>query len=320
MPEHFADRLCAAIKEKGTPACVGLDPVLSKLPKELRVDVESGHACWDMAAREAIRDFSSRVIGAVAPHVPAIKINSAFFEAHGSQGLSIYYDAVSDARAEGLIVIGDIKRGDVGHSSEAYVEAHLAGENPRRGPDEHPPDAVTLHSYLGLDGVNPFLRACMNEGRGAFALVQTSNESAAAIQDVRLASGDTVAMHVAQLVNQWAESPSLVGRSGYSALGAVVSPRDRENTEALRSILDRCIFLVPGYGAQGKSGEAVSACFKPDGTGAIVNASRSVIYAYDDPRYRDRKDESLFWWTCVEAACKDFVREVNAIVQLRTGG
>lgn len=316
MPEHFADRLCAAIAAKGTPACVGIDPVYDQLPEEFRAHITPGHPIENAMADEDFRDFGMGVIEAVARWVPAVKINSAFFEAITPSSLLTYFEVVDAALQAGLIVIGDVKRGDIGHSAAAYACGHLS--KPSVYSTMPTPDAITVNSYFGLDGLRPFIAECCH-GKGVFALVQTSNESAAEIQNARLTSGDTLAMHVARLVNRWAGEPGLLGRSGYSALGAVVSPRDRESTRALRTIMERCIFLVPGYGAQGKSVDEIAECFKPDGTGAIVNASRSVIYAFNQPRYREEKRGSS-WQSCVEAACKDFVREVNAIVQARSGG
>ena len=299
MNINFADRLCGRIAELKTPTCVGLDPDYARLPAELRERHPLG------ATPDAFLEFGRGVIDAVAAWVPVMKINSAFFEAYGARGVEAYFELVKSARAAGLVVIGDVKRADIGHSTEAYARGHLIGADR--------PDAVTVNPYLGRDGLDPFLQACREGGKGAFALVQTSNESARDVQDVRLASGETLAAHVGRLLNAWAAEPGLMGTCGYSAVGAVVSPRDVAGADTLRAILSRCMFLVPGYGAQGQSAARVAHCFKPDGTGAIVNSSRGVIYAYAEERYAAQARSG--WQACVEAACRDFVQDIRNVLK-----
>ena len=304
MPENFADRLCRRIADRGTPTCVGLDPVYARLPAAVRECHETGGEGDTAAAVDAIVEFGRGVIDAVAPLVPVMKINIAFFEVYGGRGVEAYFELVGAAATAGLMVIGDVKRADIGHSTTAYAQGQLSGDGA--------PDAVTVNPYLGLDGIRPFMDVCRDEGKGLFALVQTSNEAARDVQDVRLASGGTVAAHVGGLVNEWAGEPGLMGTRGYSAVGAVVSPRDVAGADALRSILDRCIFLVPGYGAQGQSAERVAHCFKEDGTGAIVNSSRGVIYAHENERYDAAAGAG--WQRCVEAACRDFLHDINGVL------
>ncbi len=304
MPENFADRLSGMIADRDTPTCVGLDPVYARLPAAIRRRYEGKPGANPAAEVDAIVEFGRGVIDAVAPLVPVMKINIAFFEVYGGRGIDAYLELVEAAGAAGLLVIGDVKRADIGHSTAAYARGQLAG--PRR------PDAVTVNPYLGLDGVKPFMDVCREEGKGLFALVQPSNEAAREVQDVRLESGGTLAAHVGRLVNEWAGHESLMGVCGYSALGAVVSPRDVASADSLRSILSRCTFLVPGYGAQGQSAERVAHCFKKDGTGAIVNSSRGVIYAYENERYAALAGAG--WQKCVEAACRDFIQDINMVL------
>lgn len=304
VPQNFADRLCTRIAECGTPTCVGFDPVYDRLPAAIRERHEAARGKTHAAKANAIVDFGCGIIEAVAPLVPVMKINIAFFEGYGGCGIDAYLRLVNEARAAGLLVIGDVKRADIGHSTAAYAHGQLAG------PDR--PDAVTVNPYLGLDGIEPFMNVCGAEGKGLFSLVQTSNEAAREVQDVQLESGETVATHVGRLVNEWAGHDSMMGTCGYSAVGAVVSPRDVDGADTLRSILDRCIFLVPGYGAQGQSAERVAHCFKKDGTGAIVNSSRGVIYAYENERYSTATGAD--WQKCVETACRDFVQDINAVL------
>ncbi|MCP4593577.1 MAG: orotidine-5'-phosphate decarboxylase [bacterium] len=301
--ENFADRLNQAIRDRKTPACVGLDPVLARLPKTVCAEYPMENGRTSAAAVNAIVAFGRGVIEAVAPLVPVMKINVAFFEAYGGRGVDAYRELIGVARRAGLLTIGDVKRGDIGHSSAAYAQGQLAGGDA--------PDAITVNPYLGLDGVKPFIDVCREEGKGIFSLVQTSNESASAVQDVRLESGETVAAHVGGLVNDWAGDEQLMGSAGYSAVGAVVSPRDVAGADGLRTILRRCIFLVPGYGAQGQSAGRVAHCFKEDGSGAIVNSSRGVIYAHANDRYAELAASG--WQKCVEAACQDFVADLDRV-------
>ncbi len=314
MSTHFADRLISAIRRKNAPVCVGLDPLIERLPGSLLSragfaaqpgDV-TGAATGAGAASHALLAFGQAVIEVVAPLVPAIKINIAFFERYYAAGVRAYFQLVRYAQEAGLIVIGDIKRADIGHSSTQYANAHLRG--PQRT-DVAAPDAVTVNPYFGFDAIRPFVEIARDTGRGLFVLVQTSNQSADEVQGVALSDGSTLGERVAKLVQTWAAGEGLIGAGGYSCIGAVVSPRDLESTERIRTLMPHCLFLVPGFGAQGRTARQVAACFKPDGTGAIVNASRSVIYAYQEARYREGCGDD--WRHCVEEACKDFVRAVR---------
>jgi len=211
---------------------------------------------------------------------------------------------VAHAKAAGLLVIGDVKRADIGHSSTQYAVAHL-------GTDAALPDAVTVNPYFGYDAIKPFVDIARTTGGGLFVLVQTSNETAAQVQGLTLADGSTVCQSVARLAQSWAGAEGLIGKSGYSCVGAVVSPRDLESTVRIRELMPNCIFLVPGFGAQGRTADEVAKCFKTDGTGAIVAASRSVIYAYEDKKYRDLGAD---WPRCVREACEEFVATVRSSV------
>lgn len=307
MMDHFADRLIAAIKAREAPACVGFDPLPDRLPIDLRPAAGAG----DEAFAAAITRFGRGVIEAVAPFIPAIKINIAFFEPYQEHGWRAYTTLVREARAAGLIVIGDVKRGDIGHTSGQYARAHLSDSS--GDPTTNcAPDAITINPYFGSDGVAPFVEAARDNGRGVFILVQTSNESAAEVQGLQLPGGDTVCQHVARLVQQWAGGSELVGTSGYSCIGAVVSPRDLESTIRIREMMPNCVFLVPGFGAQGRTADEVAKCFKEDGTGALVTASRSVIYAFNEVRHRDSGQP---WTEAVALAAREFVDALRSVLQ-----
>ena len=342
---HFADRLLAACKAKGSPICVGLDPVYEKLPAELLErddlsDMADGD-CTEMERRAlAIHDYCSEVIRAVAAHVPCVKLQSACFERYRTVGCEIFHSLIEQARDAGLIVISDVKRNDIGISAEHYAAGCLSDPKKKWLSEEEPavgPDAVTINSYLGADGVEPFTKVAAAEGKGVFALVRTSNPSGDAIQSLLLQNGDTVAQAMARLIAKlggsdvgWAPptnegagtaavgsahptgsgatpSSGLLGKSGYSLLGAVVGATKVADAARLRELMPRQIFLVPGFGAQGGKADDVRACFNSDGQGAIITASRSVIFAYE-------KDKDGPWQKAVEKAAIEMKKEVNAVM------
>ncbi|MBN1943516.1 MAG: orotidine-5'-phosphate decarboxylase [Phycisphaerae bacterium] len=292
--EHFADRLLAAIEKKGSPVCVGIDPNVEMMPKAFRTDSSD-----PMEQLELVSHFCADVLEVVAPHVPAIKPQIAYFEQlPGPQpffGMSLYTSVIRVARKLGLIVIGDAKRGDIGSTATAYARAHLA--------DADAADAVTVNGYFGVDGVRPFLDAAREKGRGVFVLVRTSNPSAGTIQDFTDTAGRPFYEHMAGQVAEMGGN-GLIGASGYSCLGAVVGATYPDEARRLRKIMPRQIFLVPGYGAQGATAVDCAAAFKPDGTGAIVNASRSVIYAH-------HRHPKLDWRKAVEKAVKEFAKDIR---------
>ena len=260
VADHAADRLLARIEAAGAPVCVGLDPVAEKLPAALRP------AAGDEAAARAIEAFSCGVVDAVAGIVPAVKVQAACFERHGPAGVAALARVLAHARAaSGLEVILDFKRGDIGISADHYAAS-------ARG--ALAADWTTVSAYLGADSLSPFVGA----GHGAFALVRTSNPSGDALQSLRLADGRTVAEAVADLVA--GVGAASVGTSGFSALGAVVGATKRADAAALRARMPQQVFLVPGFGAQGGGVDDVLPCFRADGRGALVTASRSVIYAF----------------------------------------
>jgi orotidine-5'-phosphate decarboxylase len=317
---NFADNLLTSIAEKRATVCVGIDPVFARLPSEINEDPEMNDENNSEVALDAIREFCRRVINIVAPHVPAVKINSAYFERYYSEGVFTYYELVEEAANRGLVVIGDVKRGDVGHTAEMYARSALCDPDFADLDDTVAPDAVTVNSYLGLDGVKPFIDVAASEGKGVFVLVRTTNPSASEIQDATLDDGRAVYELVGQQVDAWATGEGLIGEKGYSCVGAVVGAGDRDQTLKLRALMPHCLFLVPGWGAQGAEPDNVAACFKSDGTGALVSASRSVIYAYDQDvagmKYIEMYPSE--WEKCVEQACKDFVADVAKLAPTTT--
>lgn len=268
--EHFGDRLMKAVEKKHSCVVAGLDPRVENLPPELR---EKAAASLEAAAA-AILEFNRRVIEAIAPHAVAVKPQSAFYEALGWQGVRAYAETIHIAHEHDLLVIGDVKRGDIGSTAEAYAEAHL---------DLFDADAITVNPYLGTDGIMPFA-ARAQKGKGLFVLVKTSNPSSGELQDLDT-GGIKFYERVAELVEHWGSTCR--GRCGYSAIGAVVGVTWPEHAVRLRELMPRAIFLAPGYGAQGGTAADCKPLFDSNGLGAVVNSSRGIINAYAKPPRHD---------------------------------
>jgi orotidine-5'-phosphate decarboxylase len=271
---HFSDRLADAVEHKSSQLVVGLDPVVEQMPPEVDGDLFA---------------FCSGIVDAVAPYAVAVKPQSAFFEAHGTDGVRAFAQVCEYARSAGLIVIADAKRGDIGSTARAYAQAFIPLA-----------DAVTVNPYLGGDSVEPFLDACRREGAGIFCLVKTSNPGSADVQDVALADGRKLWQHVADLVRGWGED--LVGDRGLSAVGAVVGATFPREVAEARALLPRAVLLLPGIGAQGGSPAEVAAAFASGPASALVSASRSVIYAY--------KEGGGDWRSAAGAEAERLAREV----------
>jgi orotidine-5'-phosphate decarboxylase len=305
---NFADRLLAALHAKGTPLCVGIDPVYESIPTAITGHRELNDAEDLEAGVDAILEFCTKLLKVVAPHVGVVKINSAFFEQYYAYGVEAFWAVVAEAKAHGLVVINDAKRGDIGNTSERYARGTLS--DPAFGSMEEVegPDAVTVAPYMGEDSVGPFIKIAKEEGKGVFVLVRTSNPGAAAIQDALLQDGTPVYQHVGRLVDRW--GAELAGDSGWSSVGAVVGATNPEQLTALRAMMPRTIFLVPGYGAQGGSAKDVARAFK-DGKGAIINSSRGIIFAHKDPKYAGLQGG---WEKAVEQATLAAKKEIGEAI------
>ncbi len=272
LTTSFADRLAEAVERKRSQLCVGLDPRVDLLPVELRGESVLGRA----AAASAVGRFCAGIVDAVAPYVVAVKPQVAFFEALGSDGWRALEDVCAYARKAGLLVIADAKRGDIGSTARAYATAFLepSGSSPPLA------DAVTVNPYLGQDSVEPFLLACRRYGSGVFFLVHTSNAGAADLQEAALSDGTPLWRHVAALVHEWGED--LVGERGLSSVGAVVGATYPREVGEARRTMPQAIILLPGVGAQGATPADVARAFTSGPASALVNASRSVIFAFRD--------------------------------------
>ena len=266
------DKLVERIKILGAPIVVGLDPTVDMIPQRLK----GGNTLE--AISKALVLFNCEIIDAVHDLVPAVKPQIAMYERYGVEGLRAYVATAEYAKNKGLLVIGDIKRGDISSTAAAYA-AHIGGT--QAGEQTLFPwheDAVTLNPFLGGDSVAPFLDVCSTQEKGIFLLVKTSNPGSGDLQDLPLQSGKLVYEHVADLVSQWGES--LVGKCGYSKVGAVVGATFPEQGRQLRERMPHTFFLVPGYGAQGGSGKDLRGFFDAQGIGCIVNSSRGIIAAW----------------------------------------
>jgi orotidine-5'-phosphate decarboxylase len=303
MSNHFADRLYDAVKNKRTPLVVGLDPLYSRLPAAITTHRDMNDEFDAAAAVDAIFDFCTQTMRIVAPMVPAVKINIAFFEKYFWEGIETYYALISEANELGLEIIGDVKRGDIGHTAELYATAHLVNPELTGLEDTLAPDAITINGFAGLDAIKPFADIANKEGKGVFVWVRASNPSAAAIQDFADADGQKMYEKLAQIVGDVANQPERIGKNGYSNLGMVVGGTTTDVTTALRKDYDKVWFLVPGYGSQGASAADCVRFCKPDGTGALINASRSIIYAYEKPEYKGQFGDD--WKKCIEQAVID---------------
>ena len=313
MTELFADRLTKAIEDKGTPVCVGIDPVFEMLPDAVAGDSQKRNANDAEAAIDAVFEFTTRVLRVVAPHVPCVKFQSAYFEKYLWEGVEAYYSLIHEASQLGLLVIGDVKRGDIGSTAAAYAAGHLADQGFDEMQDIVVPDAITVNPMLGLDTLEPFVQTARKDNKGVFVLVRTSNPGSGELQDVKLADGRTWSEMLAEKLAAVAGAEGLVGTSGWSSIGAVVGATQPQTMQSLRGRLPRSIFLLPGYGAQGATAEMTRAAFR-DGQGAIVSASRSILYAHREPKYAENfgPDE---WERCVEQSVLDMKADLGRVLR-----
>ncbi|HUT32369.1 MAG TPA: orotidine-5'-phosphate decarboxylase [Planctomycetota bacterium] len=310
---HFADRLAEAVEAKRNPCVVGLDPRLEAIPSSLRQRVIGQGPLTCEVAAEALRVFCGEVIDIVAPKVPVVKVQAAFFERFGPLGYQAYVDTVGRAKRAGLIVIADIKRCDIGSTADAYAEGHLGGASVL-GEElfDLGADACTVNPYFGLDGVEPFIRHAARRDRGLFVLVRTTNPSADRIQNLSC-KGVPFFMRMGALVHEWGKAQ--VGRCGYSCVGAVVAGTQPIDAEKLRRLMPQAWFLVPGFGAQGAGPAEVARAFDARGRGALVSASRSVIFAHAVSPY-DRQFGEARWREAVAAAADAMIAQIRTV----TGG
>ncbi len=305
------DILIEKIKEKGNPIVVGLDPRLSYVPEYITEKYFMKYGVTKKAAAKSLYKFNKKIIDSIYDIVPAVKPQIAMYERYGVEGIKVYESTVEYAKMRGLVVIGDIKRSDIASTAEAYSDAHL-GCTDIRGEDfpgfDH--DFITLNPYLGSDSITPFLKDCKIYEKGVFVLAKTSNPNSGELQDL-ICDGRPLYEHVAGLIEKWGSD--MIGKYGYSCVGAVVGATHKEQAARLREIMPHTFFLVPGYGAQGGTAEDLAVCFR-DGIGAVVNSSRGIIAAHMKDKYNvcfnDEKDFAM----AARQACLDMKNDLRRCI------
>ncbi|MDE7364807.1 MAG: orotidine-5'-phosphate decarboxylase [Ruminococcus sp.] len=300
------DRLIEKIIELKNPTVVGLDPKLEYVPKYIQRRYLEKDGLTLKAAAKAIYDFNQAIIDEIHDVVPAIKPQAAYYEMYGHYGIRALEKTIRYAKLNGMFVITDGKRNDIGATMEAYTNAHLGstsiGENSM---EAFGADALTVNGYLGTDGIEPLLKVCREQDKGIYVLVKTSNKSSGELQDLRLEDGTPIYAKMGDLCEKW--GADTIGKYGYSAVGAVVGATYPEMLTELRQRLPHTMFLVPGYGAQGGGAEGLKGGFDANGLGAIVNSSRAVMCAYK----KEECDERDF----AKAARREVIRMRDDITQ-----
>jgi orotidine-5'-phosphate decarboxylase len=309
---NFADVLMDAVDAKQSRLVVGLDPRLEYIPNDLREPALREAGSTSGAAADMIVSFNKIVIDIVAPYVPAVKVQVAFYEIFGPAGHRAYEDTLKYAAEKKLVVIGDVKRSDISSTADAYARAHLGttelGEHVVHHGTAH---AITVVPYFGWEGVEPFLNTAADTTKGIFLMVRSSNPTAHEIQG-KQDDPDPMYVRVAKKADEWGRKH--IGDRGYSAVGAVVGATYPEDIPALRELMPRSIFLLPGYGAQGATAADVAAAFDDNGHGAVIAASRKIILAHRTP-------DNQMWEHAIEEAVKEANADMAAnLPPLKCGG
>lgn len=272
------DQLIKKIQETNNPTVVGLDPVVSFVPSFIKESCYDSYGKTPKAVAEAFYLFNKEIIDAVYDLIPAVKPQIAMYEQYGADGIESYIKTIQYAKSKGLLIIGDIKRGDIASTATAYSDGHIGKVKiEETGFEIYHEDFITLNPYLGWDSIRPYIQNCIDFEKGLFILVKTSNPNSGQIQDLDV-GGMTLFEKMGQLTSEWGQN--LIGQYGYSSVGAVVGATHKTQAQSLRKQMPHTFFLVPGYGAQGGTAEDLSVCFDKDGLGAIVNSSRGIIAAY----------------------------------------
>lgn len=279
------DKLIDSIKEKGNPTVVGLDPRIEYIPEFIMEEMYDKYGVSLKAVSKGIFEFNKFIIDEIYDLIPAIKPQIAMYERYGIEGMQAYLKTIEYAKEKGLIIIGDIKRSDIASTAEAYSDGHIGRvEIMDKSFDIFKQDFITLNPYLGSDSIVPFLKDCKKYEKGLFILAKTSNPNSAEIQDL-IVDGIPLYEKIGSLIDRWGSE--LIGKNGYSEVGAVVGATHKEQAERLRKIMPKSFFLVPGYGAQGGKAEDLAVCFDKNGLGAIINSSRGIIANHLKEEFKD---------------------------------
>ncbi len=300
----ITDKLIERIKELDNPTVAGIDTSFDYLPDDMKNGVKDFKS-----ASAAVLEFNKRIIDNICDIVPCVKVQIAYYEMYGLDGMRTFAETVKYAGKKGMLVMTDAKRNDIGATAECYAKAYLGetavGDKTYTAFDS---DFLTVNGYLGSDGIKPFLGWMQKRDKGIFVLVKTSNKSSGELQDLKLENGKTVYEYMGSLVEEWGKDS--IGKYGYSAVGAVVGATHPAQAEILRKEMPHTFFLIPGYGAQGGTADDLKVCFNKDGLGGIVNSSRGILCAYRQGKYAGRS-----YYEAARQACIDMKNDLNRAIK-----
>lgn len=298
------DTLIDKIREYDNPTVAGLDTSFDYLPESMKAGVK------DFAgAAEAVLSFNKKIVDSICDIVPCVKVQIAYYEMYGLEGMRTFAETVKYASKKGMLVMTDAKRNDIGATAECYAKAYLG--QTMVGGEEYTAfdsDFLTVNGYLGSDGIKPFLGWMQKRDKGIFVLVKTSNKSSGELQDLKLENGKTVYEYMGGLVEEWGKD--CIGKYGYSAVGAVVGATHPQQAQILRREMPHTFFLIPGYGAQGGTADDLKVCFDKDGLGGIVNSSRGILCAYKQEKYAGVSFDAAARQACIDMK-NDLNRAIN---------
>ncbi len=298
------DTLIDKIQEYDNPTVAGLDTSFDYLPESMKEGVQ------DFAgAADAVLAFNKKIVDSICDIVPCVKVQIAYYEMYGLEGMRAFAETVKYASKKGMLVMTDAKRNDIGATAECYAKAYL-GQTVVGGEvyTAFDSDFLTVNGYLGSDGIKPFLGWMQKRDKGIFVLVKTSNKSSGELQDLKLENGKTVYEYMGGLVEEWGKD--CIGKYGYSAVGAVVGATHPQQAQILRREMPHTFFLIPGYGAQGGTADDLKVCFDKDGLGGIVNSSRGILCAYKQEKYA-----GLSFDAAARQACIDMKNDLNRAIK-----
>ena len=299
----IVDLLIERIKDMQNPTVAGLDTSFDYLPDDMKQGVQDFKG-----AADAIFEFNKRIVDRICDIVPCVKVQIAYYEMYGIEGMRAFLQTLQYAKAKGMLVMTDAKRNDIGATAECYAKAYL-GETDVCGRAHSAFDSgfLTVNGYLGSDGIKPFLNWMQKRDKGIFVLVKTSNRSSGELQDLKLESGKTIYEYMGELVEKWGQES--IGRYGYSSVGAVVGATHPMQAQILRHAMPHTFFLIPGYGAQGGTADDLKVCFDKEGMGGIVSSSRGILCAY-----RQEKYAHLSFEEAARQACIDMKNDLNRAI------
>ena len=284
--KNIMDKLIEKIKQCNNPTVIGVDTRYDLVPE----CVKNKYTKDIKGMCQAMMEYNKSLIDATSDIIPAVKLQSAYFEMYGVEGIKMYQEMIDYCKSKEMIVMADVKRGDIGSTSSGYSKAYL-GRNIINEKEEpiFDVDYATVNPYMGSDCVSPFIEDCKKYDKGIFILVKTSNRSSSELQDIKAEDGEEIYKKVAKLVNTWGQD--LIGEYGYSSISAVVGATHPKQLKELRELMPHAFFLIPGYGAQGGKAEDIALGFDKNGLGGIVNATRSLMCAYKSEQWKERFKE-----------------------------